>query len=205
MNKTLLCTLLAVTAGAAQAAGPSSAAWSLLGDVTNVAGTLTLTTAYSDELPGNLSGSPAAFIDDIETMAALPAYALDVGDEPAYEGSLIGQSFDVQPGDVITLRWQFSTDETLFQDQAFVVINGQLITLATRGGAPVGEQVFSHHFNFAGTTSIYFGVVDTGDFIGVSTLKVSDLQFAPVPEPATWALWLGGAGLLGAWRRRTRP
>lgn len=204
MQRQLLASLLALAAGAAQAAGPTEAGWSLLGDVSAAAGSFTLTTAYTDELPGNLSGNPAAYIDAIEAAAGLPAYALDQGDEPAYEGSLISQSFTVQAGDVISLHWQFSTDETLFQDQAFVVLNGQLITLATRGSAPAGQQAFVHHFASSGTATLAFGVVDTGDVVGVSRLAISDVQLTPVPEPATWALWLGGLAAAGNAARRRR-
>ncbi len=205
MQRPLVISLLALAAGAAQAAGPTPAGWSLLGDALNVAGALTLTTAYTDETPFNVSGMPAAYIDAVEPAAGVAAYALDGLDEPAYEGSVAAQSFAVQAGDTLSFDWVFTTQETLFQDRAFLVLDGQLITLATRSTAPAGVQGFSHTFGSAGTATLAFGVVDTGDFIGVSQLAVSDLQLAAVPEPATWALWLAAAGVLGACRRRARP
>ncbi|MBL8307823.1 MAG: PEP-CTERM sorting domain-containing protein [Rubrivivax sp.] len=205
MQRPLVLTLLALAAGTAQAAGPTPAGWSLLGDTLNASGVLTLTTAYTDEAPFNVSGAPAAFIDAVEPAAGVAAYALDGADEPAYEGSVASQSFVVQAGDTLSFDWAFTTQETLFQDHAFVVLDGQLITLATRSTAPAGVQGFSHTFSGAGTATLAFGVVDTGDFLGVSQLVVSDVQLAAVPEPATWALWLAGAGLLGAGRRRARP
>lgn len=202
MQRQLALSLLALAAGTAHAAGPSAAGWSLLGDVTNAAGTLTLTTAYSDETPAPLSGTPAAFIDAVEPAAGVAAYALDLVDEAAYEGSVAGQSFAVQAGDTLSFQWAFTTQETLFQDHAFVVLDGQLFTLATRGTAPTGTQSFSFTFASDGLATLAFGVVDTGDFIGVSQLAVTDVQLAAVPEPATWALWLGGAAAFGAFARR---
>lgn len=44
-------------------------------------------------------------------------------------------------------------------------------------------------------------ISDFGD-LGLDDLQFS--QVATVPEPGTWALWLAGAGLLGAWAGRRR-
>jgi opacity protein-like surface antigen len=197
--KTLPALALAASATAAQAADPT-----LLGDVLAAGGSYTLTTAFNadDDAPFNISGSPAAWIDTLELAAGLPFHALDLGDEPAYEGSLVSQSFAVQAGDTLGFSWSFSTQETLFQDQAFVVLNGQLITLATRSNPGTVPAAFSHTFTSSGTATLAFGVVDTGDFNGVSTLAVSNVTLAPVPEPASWLMALAGLGLLSTRLRR---
>jgi hypothetical protein len=199
--KTLPALALAAAATAAQAADPT-----LLGDVLAANGSYTLTTAFNADAdaPFNISGSPAAWIDTLELAAGLPFHALDLGDEPAYEGSLVSQTFVVQAGDTLSFSFSFGTQETLFQDQAFAVLNGQLFTLATRASATPGTATFSHTFASSGTATLAFGVVDTGDFNGVSTLAVSNVTLAPVPEPASWALLLAGAAGLAGLRRRAQ-
>lgn len=203
--KNLLKTLPALVL--ATAAAQAHADWTLLGDVlATTGGNFTLTTAFNadDDAPFNISGQPAAWIDTLELAAGLPFHALDLTDEPAYEGSLAKQSFTVQAGDTLSFNFSFSTQETLFQDRAFAVVGGQLFTLATRSGSTPGVHGFSHTFASSGTVTLAFGVVDTGDFNGVSTLAVSDVTLAPVPEPAGWALWLAGAAGLAATRRLRR-
>lgn len=180
--------------------------WTLLGDVQHTGDALALTTAYddADEGPFNLSGTAAAWIDQVEAAAGVAQGALDLPDEPAYEGSLARTTFTVAAGDTLSFNWSFSTLETLFQDRAFAVVNGQLFTLATRAGAVPGSGTFSITFASPGTATLALGVVDTGDVLGVSSLNVQNVTLAPVPEPAGWALWLGGAALLAGVGRMRR-
>lgn len=194
--------LLLALAPAAQAL-----TWSTLtGDALNSGGTLTLTTAYldgADDQPYNLSGQSAADIALVETNAGVPAYALDLSpSEYGTEGSLAKLQFSVAANQTVSFSWTFSTLETTFQDHAFAVIDGQVFTLATRSqpGSPL--STFSHTFSQAGTVTLAVGVVDTVDVLGVSTLTVQNLQVSAVPEPATWALALGGGLLLAARARR---
>lgn len=190
----------------AQAGTGSLAGWSTLGDVVSLAGALQLSTAYlgveGDE-PHNLSGDSAVDIVLVEAGASLPPYALDLP-EPEYarEGSLASQTFDVAAGDTLRFEWSFSTVEDLFQDHAFVVLNGQALTLATRSQPGAGQTAWTHTFAGAGPVTLALGIVNTGDYLGVSTLAVSNLSLTPVPEPATLALWLAGLGLLGGAARR---
>jgi hypothetical protein len=149
-----------------------------------------------------MSGNPTVFIDEVEQAAGLPFHALDLGDEPAYEGSVVNRSITVAAGDTLSFQWRYVTLDVVFQDPAFVAIGGQLFTLATLSTAPSAPQTFSHTFASAGTFTLALGVVDTGDFVGDTELLVDNLQLAAVPEPATWALWLGGAAALGVLRRR---
>ena len=204
MKKLLLKTLPALALLAA--AAPAQAVdWTLLGDALVTGGTLTLTTAYTadGDAPLNVSGNPAVWIDTLELAAGLPFHALDLLDEAAYEGSLASQSFAVHAGDTLRFNYSFSTQETLFQDRAFMVLNGNLVTLATRS-SPAPGTPFTWTFGSSGTATLALGVVDTGDFNGVSRLTLSNLTLTPVPEPASWLLMLAGAGLLARRQLRVR-
>lgn len=193
----------------AGAAFGAQAAWNTTGDVLVGTNTLTLTSAYTGagdpDRFFNLSGTPAADIGVLEAALVLPAYALDLSeDEYGTEGSVAWQTFAVAAGTTLSFDWSFSTRENDFQDHAFVVINGNVVTLATRtqGGAGGG---YTQEFVEPGNITVGFGVVDTVDYLGVSTLTVSSLALTPaVPEPGTWALWLAGAGLLAGVSRRGR-
>lgn len=198
MNKPLQHTLAAL--GLLSSLG-AQAAWTTAGDAIDSAGSLTLTTAY--HAPGdpdtafNLSGTAAVDIGVVETAAGLPFYALDLGEQAATEGSLAWQSFSVAAGDTLSFNWSFSSADADFLDHAFVVLDGQLVTLATTAQPGAALNSFSHSFANAGLVTLALGVVDTVDYLGVSTLNVSALQISPVPEPASALLLLaGGAALL---------
>jgi len=203
--------LLALIGNAAhaQVATDSLAGWSVFGDAISQAGTITLTTAYLDgdsDQPSNLSGNSAADIGTLEGAAGVAIYGLDLSpEEYGTEGSLVGQSFAAAAGDTLSFDWSFSTLETLFQDRAFVVIDGEVVTLATLRAPGAATQSFSYTFAQTGTATLSFGVIDTVDYLGVSSLSVSNLQLvSAVPEPATTALMLAGLGLVGAVTARTR-
>ncbi len=198
MNTTTTKTLAALLLAAAGAAQAQVGPWTPLGDVLVQGGSLTLSTAFNadDDAPFNLSGTPAAFIQDLENASAVQAYALDLLDQPAYEGSLVQQSLAVQAGDTLQFNWAWATQETLFEDHAFFVVDGSVFTIALRSTAAGLPATFSHTFTGSGTSLVSIGIVDTGDFNGVSTLNISNVQLAPVPEPGTWALMLMGGALL---------
>jgi PEP-CTERM motif len=202
-----LAATLATPAAHAQANTGSLAGWNVNGDVIAAAGAITLTTAFTDETPFNLSGNAAADIGVIETAAGLAPYALDFAAEAGYEGSLVGQRFGVTAGQSLSFDWSFATLDRDFLDRAFVVLDGTLVTLATRALPGAATQTFSHTFAGAGTATLAIGVIDTGDFTGVSSMTVRNLALAggvaPVPEPSTWALLAGGLGLVG-WATRRR-
>jgi hypothetical protein len=210
MNPLFRNALAALAAAAAAAVNPAHAqagtgslvGWSTLGDVVAADGKITLTTAFAlpgdSDAPFNVSGTSAIDIAAVEAGAALPAYALDLSDiEPATEGSLASQSFAANAGDTLSFSWQFTSLDADFEDHAFTVINGQLFTLATRSAPMAAAQPFTIVLARAGTVSLAFGVVDTVDVLGVSSLGISNLVLTPVPEPDTVLLWLSGLALLG--------
>ncbi|HKX40152.1 MAG TPA: PEP-CTERM sorting domain-containing protein [Burkholderiaceae bacterium] len=193
----------------AQATTDSLAGWNVVGDAVAQGGSITLTTAYLDgagDQTGNLSGTSAADIATVESAAGVAPYALDLSaTEYGTEGSLVGQSFAAVAGQTLSFDWSFNTLETLFQDHAFAVINGQVITLATAAAPGAASQSFSYTFAQSGIATLSFGVIDTVDYLGVSSLNIGNLQMtAPVPEPGTYAMLLAGLSLIGFVSQRRR-
>lgn len=197
MKPLLTLTALALATGAAQAG------WSMTGDVLDSGAAVSLTTAWlapgDPDAPFNLSGHSAVDVAVVEAAAGVPAYALDLGEDAATEGSVAWQMLAVAAGDTLRFDWAFNSVDGEMPDHAFAVLDGQVFTLATGPAASAGA--FSHVFGSAATVSFAIGVVDTVDVLGVSTLNVSGLTLTPaVPEPGSLALMLAGGAVL--WARR---
>jgi len=139
----------------------------------------------------------------------------------AYEGSAASQSFFAAAGSQLTFQWDLSTLDARrdagLADVAFVVIDGQVITLgntlaatsAIAGGdyaSHTGWTNFSTTFASGGTHTISFGVADVGDYVDTSSLAIGDVGVAipAVPETSPLALMAAGLGLLGLQVRRRR-
>lgn len=199
---------LASNGANAQATTDSLAGWNVHGDAVSQGGAITVTTAFLDgdgDAPHNLSGNSALDIAALESGAGVAPFALDLSAEQyGTEGSLVNQSFAALAGQTLSFDWSFGTLETLFQDRAFAVINGQVFTLATMGAPGAASQSFSYTFGQSGMATLSFGVIDTVDYLGVSSLSVSNLSVTPVPEPSTYAMVLGGLALVGFIARRRR-
>lgn len=204
--------------------------WTTFGDASVQAGApegtgqLWLTTdAVADANSRNLSGTdPLAtgITGGLEESVGLTIGALDPTDNFAAEGSGVSQSFAANAGDTLSFSWNFLTADdgssTDFADYAFVVLDGQLIQLASVANATLGSgaagylsetglQTFSFSFAAGGTHQISFGVADVGDYTVTSALAVDAVQLtaSAVPEPAPTALLAAGLALLG-WRTRQR-
>lgn len=175
--------------------------WMTLGDALQQPTELVLTTAFldDDESPLNRSGNSAVEVYTLEAAAGLAAYALDrSAADYATEGSLALRTVAAGAGQVLRFDWSLTSLDTAFSDHAFVVIGDQVFTLS-----PAVPYSFAHSFAVGGNYQLGVGVVDVQDFLGVTTLSVSNLQIsAAVPEPGTYALLLAGLGLVGAAARR---
>ena len=207
--------LMAVLSGNAhaQATTGSLLGWQTNGDIVSAGGAITLTTAFMDgdgDQTYNLSGTSAidVLFDDMGGLAGVDITAFDIGGEFAVEGSLITQSFNAVAGQTLSFDWSFTTHETTYLDNAFVIIDHQLVSLATTAQPGIGSQKYSFTFAQSGLVTLSLGVVDTESVAGVSLLSFSNLQLgaatAPIPEPGTYALMLGGLGVLGFVARRRR-
>lgn len=192
--------------------------WSVGGDASadTAQPALRLSTAHTDELAYNVSGAPAigaGYVGGLEDAVGLPLGALDPAGGFAYEGAFAQQTFNASAGQRLTFQWNLGTRDEAFADQAFVVLNGQLILLGTAADAhqaaggdmlwQTGEHSFSMMLAAGGPVTLSFGVVDVGDYAGVSALSVRNVEVSAVPEPQSLALLLAGAGLLALRRRKS--
>lgn len=197
--KHLLLSLLAAAVLPAAAQSSNWATWNPVGDVSASSSGALLTTAAFESGETPASGTSAALWFDIESALGT---ALD-GD--TIEGSALATSFSAVAGTRVSVDWSLSTEgfDPAFADRAYVLLDGQLQTLATVGSA-LQSGTFSFTVTGSGTHSLAFAVMDVNDVAGLSRLALSGLQVTPVPEPATIALWLAGLGVVGGLARRRR-
>jgi hypothetical protein len=184
--------------------------WSTIGDVSRV-GTFNGIAPTSGSFQAllntgsNLDGeeqyaaAPVASLD-LETFLGLNAGALGLD---AFEGSGLKQSFSLSTDSYLTFNWQF-LGESSFPDNAFLVINGNQISLATAPGT-TGLQTYQTTLA-AGNYIVGLGIIDRGDFTGASQFLVDGGTTAAVPTPPTVLATLLGGGIMAfkRWRQQRR-
>lgn len=169
----------------------------------------------------------AASDSAIETFLRLAPNSLDslIGAN-AIEGSAIQQTFTAKAGDILSLSWNFLTNEATpetegFNDFAFVSIAGVATKLADTSSSffsssanefdqGTGFQTFSYTVTADGAYTLGLGVLDTrdntmGSGLSVDNVKLeSNIVSVPEPSSAEATSLLGtlafGAGL--AWKRK---
>jgi len=170
-----------------------------------------LTTAFLDgglEELDNRSGTSAAEISLIETFAGVAPFGLDIGG-PAFEGSVMRQSFSVMAGDAINFNFWFSLLSQPSSipgfplDVGFVAVNGAVVSVLNPA-AIAGMGNFSYQFATGGLANVAIGVLDIGDFVGNTELRVDNIVVTAVPEPEHFAMLLAGLGLVGGVVSRRR-
>ncbi|WP_409421161.1 PEP-CTERM sorting domain-containing protein [Pseudaeromonas sp. ZJS20] len=127
-------------------------------------------------------------------------------------GSTLSTVLDLVAGSVISFDWNFTSgDYSPYNDFALFVIGDEVITLAdvlglgntTNVTTSTGWQSFSYTVTSTGSTAVSLVVSNALDNNFQSTLQVSNLAVAAVPEPQAYALLgIGVIGLLLS--RRTR-
>ncbi len=171
-------------------------------------------TAGARKLSGNAAvevgpGTPAA----LEGFTGVGPGAFDPvpGVVAAYEGSAAKQSYNAAAGSTLQFRWDFGTLDPR-ADTAFVVIDGQVTTLASSidatlpgtdgNAARTGWTNFGYTFANAGLHTISFGVVHVGDYDATSTLAIAGVNVSAVPEAPPLVLVMAGLALPGFKSRR---
>jgi hypothetical protein len=116
--------------------------------------------------------------------------------------STLSQTFGVNRGDTIHGFAGFRTSDYLpFDDDGYLAINGT--KLLTWSVASVGDHGISGWTPFSftaptdGNYTVELGVRNRGDNSFPSTAVLDGVYFAIAPEPASWAMMLGGFGLVG--------
>jgi hypothetical protein len=151
------------------------------------------------------SGSDWASNSDMTIVSATGADVGGLGTPPLVSGNLL-RSFggwlneDGDPSFMVT----FSTAVTSFSaafagvstgaDVSLFAYNGATL-IGTTSGSSTGQFVLS--FAAASITSVAVRPGSFNDWVGVD-----NITFAPVPEPATYAMMALGLGLLALKRRR---
>ena len=114
------------------------------------------------------------FLDTVEVYFSSAGASTDVGDSTTSTGTF-------------ELVGEFSSDtDTLWTNETALI-----------GGINENSGRFAFRYFVADT------LVD-GNYVGIDNVLVTTEEPAPVPEPSTYALLLGGLGLLGFMARRRR-
>ena len=142
------------------------------------------------------SDSGGSVVDsDLEEFFDLPIGSLDgLTGGDATEGSAIKQTFTAEAGDVVSLDWNFLTNESTpnetFNDTGFVSVNGFTFELADTSAdftdaldvegfsSQTGTETLTFSIATAGTYTIGFGAVDVGDSAVDSGLAIDNINIA---------------------------
>jgi hypothetical protein len=124
---------------------------------------------------------------------------------------LIRQTFNTRGGLFSGAAAFLAEDDVAYNDYGFVrLIRGaDVFTLFSADIQSVGPYGYTEWTPFTmllagGEWTLEAGVVNAVDGFNPSFLLVDDFRVAEVPEPATWALMIGGFALAGAALRRQR-
>lgn len=151
-----------------------------------------------------VAGSASASIFDYSYTsdgANSPTFSFSVDDADAVPGGAGGGAFSFPDVAVTDASGTNSVEVDFFY-------------AASRGGLSIGYQLYGPQLflGSAGTTQdptvpeLLTGsfILDNADGNRIGLLKVSEEASGDVPEPASWALMIGGFGLVGSALRRTR-
>ncbi|CAN5914139.1 hypothetical protein BH11PSE8_BH11PSE8_15380 [soil metagenome] len=125
----------------------------------------------------------------------------------AYSNSSMSQTVTTTAGALYTLSFAYSAREGVSYESNPIqaLWNGNAVANVSGDGAGQSGNMWNvYSYNVIGTghDTLTFAALGTSDTLGGSLDAVS--LTAAVPEPSTWALMLGGVGLIGfSLRRRT--
>lgn len=190
MHVAILALLLGAIPAAAQITNGgfeslSLAGWTSAGKTFAVSSSFPVDPSMGIEEAVIASGDGAAPVATLESTAGLASGSLDgLGHGTVTRGSALVQTFNANAGDVLTLHWNFLSNDAVpaqFRDFVFVVVDGVLIELAnaldTQGVyVPLTEPVpqamgfgfylrtgyrpFQHTFTTSGSHTLAIGIAD---------------------------------------------
>lgn len=158
----------------------------------------------------SLPGWTTASGSGIEVRNSVVGSAYDGGnfvELDSYNNSSMSQSVATTAGALYTLSFAYSAREgvSAASNPIQALWNGSSVaTVSAEGNGQSGNvwNVYSYKVIGTGHDTLTFAALGTNDALGGSLDAVS--LTAAVPEPSTWALMLGGIGLIGfSLRRRT--
>jgi len=124
--------------------------------------------------------------------------------------STLSQTFSLEAGQTLAGYAGFTAGDYLpYNDSAYLSLNGlHLIDWDVEAVGDYGSSGwvhFSYTAILAGDYTLELGVANHGDNEWPSFAVLDNVTTGSVPEPASWAMMLGGFGMIGgALRARTR-
>lgn len=171
--------------------------WQIFEDGSSSENSINLSTPGLEQNASSIANFLGISNADLENLAIYNA----VG------GSAAKTSINVEAGDVLNFDWFFRAGDPFpFNDFSFWTLNNTANFLVDIlhiqiFGSPTSGSV-SYTFDTSGTYTLGFGVLDSFDEWGDSSLIVNNVTTTSVPEPATVLGVLGVGSLLAATKKR---